>query len=192
MTPPSELTQLLIRWREGDKAALDALFTVLYGELRRVAGGMLDDERPDHTLQPTALAHEAYLRLVDQHSADCRDRTHFLSVAASMMRRILINHANAQNAAKRQAFSQAVSLEEEPAAALHPASLAVVDLLALDESLENLTRLDPQQGKVVELRYFGGLSIEEVSEVMGISPATVKRDWQTARLWLMQQLSTRE
>jgi len=189
VTPPVELTQLLIQWREGDKAALDALATVLYSELRRIAGSMLSGERPDHTLQPTGLVHEAYLRLVDQHSADCRDRTHFLSVAASMMRRILINHASAQKAAKRQAFAQAVSLEDEPGVAQRPGAPGAVDLLALDRSLEKLTNLDPQQGRVVELRYFGGLSIEETSEVMGISPATVKRDWQTARLWLMQQLS---
>ena len=189
MTPPPELTQLLIQWREGDKAALDALVTVLYGELRRLAVGMLSDERRDHTLQPTALVHEAYLRLVDQHSADCRDRTHFLSVAASMMRRILINHANAQREAKRLSFAQAVSLEDEPGAA-HPGVPPAVDLLALDESLEKLTSLDPQQGRVVELRYFGGLSIEETAEVLGTSPTTVKRDWRTARLWLIRQLST--
>lgn len=188
MTPPAELTQLLTQWREGDKAALDALVTVLYSELRRLARSMLAEERPDHTLQPTALIHEAYLRLVDQHSADIRDRTHFLSLAASMMRRILINHANAQQAVKRQAFVRAASLSEEPGA---PEPPPAVDLLALDHSLEKLTQLDPQQGRVVELRYFGGLSIEETAEVMGISPATVKREWQTARLWLMQQLNPR-
>ena len=148
---------------------------------------MLSDKRPDHTLQPTGLVHEAYLRLVDQHSADIRDRTHFLSVAASMMRRILINHANARNAVKRQAFAQTVSLAEKPGAPEPPA----VDLLALDRSLEKLTDLDPRQGRVVELRYFGGLSIGETAQVMGVSPATVKRDWQTARLWLMRQLNPR-
>jgi RNA polymerase sigma factor (TIGR02999 family) len=189
MAPPDELTQLLTRWREGDKASLDALATVLYSELRRLAGRMLSEERPDHTLQPTALVHEAYLRLIGQHSPDCRDRTHFLSMAASMMRRILINHANARKAGKRLAFTEAISMDEEPGAELHQGEPATVDLLALDQSLEKLTSLDPQQGRVVELRYFGGLSIEETSEVMGISPATVKRDWQTARLWLMQQLN---
>jgi RNA polymerase sigma factor (TIGR02999 family) len=182
--PPQKFTQLLVNWRKGDKASLDALTAVLYNELRRLARRLLAAERPDHTLQPTALVHEAYMRLVDQRSVDCHDRAHFLGIAASMMRRILINHANAHNAAKRGALADAVTLDDNLGVFTNPR----LDLLALDQSLEKLERLDPQQGKVVELRYFGGLSIEETADVLGISPATVKREWGTARLWLVQQM----
>ena len=182
--PQQEFTQLLVSWRNGDKSALDALTGAVYDELRRLAGRLLAAERPDHTLQPTALVHEAYLRLVDQRSVDCQDRAHFLGIAARMMRRILINHANSRNTAKRAAFSGALSLEGDLGPAVDPDT----DLLAVDQLLERLTLLDPQQGKVVELRYFGGLSIEETAEVMGISEATVKRDWRTARLWFIRQM----
>ena len=181
---PQDFTQLLVNWRNGDKSALDAMTPVLYDELRRVARRLLSAERSDHTLQPTALVHEAYLRLIDQHSVDWRNRAHFLGVAATMMRRILINHAKANQAAKREGFAGAISLEDALGVFTNPQ----VDLLDLDHSLERLTKLDPQQGKVVELRYFGGLSIEETAEVLGISPATVKREWGTARLWLLQQM----
>ena len=184
MESAQEFTQLLVNWRQGDKSALDAMTTVLYAELRRLARRLLAAERSDHTLQPTALVHEAYMRLVDQRSVDWQDRAHFLGLAASMMRRILINHANAHKAAKREAFAQAITLDDALGVFTNPR----VDLLALDQSLDKLTQLDPQQGKVVELRYFGGLSITETAEVMGISPATVKREWGTARLWLIQQM----
>ena len=157
---------------------------VVYDELRRVARRLLSAERSDHTLQPTALVHEAYIRLVDQRSVDWKNRAHFMGMAATMMRRILINHAKAHKAAKREGYAEAITLED----ALGVFSNPQVDLLDLDQSLDKLAQLDPQQGKVVELRYFGGLSIEETAEVMGISPATVKREWGTARLWLMQQL----
>ena len=180
-----DFTELLVNWRKGDKSALDGLTAILYDELRRLANRLLAGERPDHTLQPTALVHEAYLRLVDQRSVDCRDRVHFLGIAASVMRRILINHAKAHHANKREAFANAITWDGEEG----PAVERQTDLLVIDELLDRLTLLDPQQGKVVELRYFGGLSIDETAEVMGISPATVKRDWGTARLWLIRQLN---
>ncbi|SPE26021.1 RNA polymerase, sigma-24 subunit, ECF subfamily [Candidatus Sulfopaludibacter sp. SbA3] len=184
MPGPQEFTQLLVSWRNGDKTALDAMTPVLYDELRRVARRLLAAERADHTLQPTALVHEAYLRLVDQRAVDWQNRAHFLGIAASMMRRILINHAKAYKAAKREGYAEAITLDDALGIFTNPR----VDLLDLDQSLDKLTKLDPQQGKVVELRYFGGLSIEETAEVMGISPATVKREWGTARLWLIQQM----
>lgn len=157
---------------------------VVYEELRRLARRLLALERPDHTLEPTALVHEAYIRLVDQHAVDWRNRAHFLGIAASMMRRILINYARAHSAAKREGYAGAITLTD----ALGLFTKPQVDLLDLDHSLDLLTKLDPRQGKVVELRYFGGLSIEETAEVLGISSATVKREWGTARLWLMQQM----
>jgi RNA polymerase sigma factor (TIGR02999 family) len=181
---PQDLTRLLLDWSNGDKSALDEMTPVLYDELRRVARRLLSAERPDHTLQPTALVHEAYLRLINQRAVDWRNRAHFLGVAATMMRRILINHAKANQAAKREGYAAAISLEDALGVFTNPQ----VDLLDLDHTLNRLTELDPQQGKVVELRYFGGLSIEETAEVLGISTATVKREWGTARLWLLQQM----
>ena len=184
MSGSVDVTQLLIDWRNGNKTALDAMTPVLYEELRRLARHFLAVERPDHTLQPTALVHEAYLRLIDQRAVDWKNRAQFLGLAASMMRRILINYAEAHHAAKRSGSAQIVALEDALGVFTHPR----VDVLELNRSLERLTRIDPQQGKVVELRYFGGLSIEETAEVMGISPSTVKREWGTAKLWLMQQM----
>ncbi len=160
---------------------------LLYEELRRLARHFLAAEREDHTLQPTALVHEAYLRLVGQHSVDWRNRAHFLAMAATMMRRILINHAQAHNAAKRAGHAEVISLEDAFGVFTDPR----VDLLDLNATLDRLAGMDPQQGRVVELRYFGGLSIEETAEVLGISPATVKREWSTARLWLLEQMSGR-
>jgi RNA polymerase sigma factor (TIGR02999 family) len=181
---PTEFTQLLENWRGGDKAALDQMTPVVYDELRRLARFFLSSERPDHTLQPTALVHEAYLRLVDQRSVDWKNRAHFLGVASSMMRRILINHARDRRAAKREGLANTLSLEDALGVFANPQ----IDLLDLNQALQELTEMDPQQGKVVELRYFGGLTIEETAEVMGISPATVKREWGTARLWLLRQM----
>jgi RNA polymerase sigma factor (TIGR02999 family) len=181
---PTEFTQLLARCRNGDKSALDQMTPLVYDELRRLARFFLAAERSDHTLQPTALVHEAYMRLADQRSVDWQNRAHFLGVAASMMRRILINHARARQAAKREGFTQALSLEDALGVFTNPR----IDLLDLNRALQELTAMDPQQGRVVELRYFGGLTIEETAEVMGISPATVKREWGTARLWLLQQI----
>lgn len=184
MIAPTEFTQLLIDWRNGDKDALDRMTPLLYEELRRLARHYLAAERPDHTLQPTALVHEAYLRLVDQHAVNWQNRAHFLGVAASMMRRILINHARAGQAAKREGYTQAIALEDALGVFTHPQ----IDLLELNRALQQLADMDPQQGRVVELRYFGGLTIEETAEVMGISAATVKREWGTARLWLLQKM----
>jgi RNA polymerase sigma factor (TIGR02999 family) len=181
---PQEFTQLLNDWRNGDKTALDQMTPVVYDELRRLARHFLAAERRDHTLQPTALVHEAYMRLVDQRSVDWKNRAHFLGVAASMMRRILINHARAQQAAKREGYAHAIALEDALGVFTNPQ----VDVVELNSALEQLSELDPQQGRVVELRYFGGLTIEETAEAMGISPATVKREWGTARLWLMRQI----
>ena len=157
---------------------------LVYDELRRLARFFLASERPDHTLQPTALVHEAYVRLVDQRSVDWKNRAHFLGVASSMMRRILINHARDRQAAKREGFANTLALEDALGVFTNPR----IDLLDLNQALQELTEMDPQQGKVVELRYFGGLTIEETAEVMGISPATVKREWGTARLWLLRQM----
>lgn len=185
MLPSQDFTQLLVKLRQGDKSALDALTAILYGELRRMAGRLLAAERRDHTLQPTALVHEAYMRLVDQRAVDCQNRGHFMGIAASIMRHILINHAKAHKAAKREAFVEAIALDDDLAASTDPK----LDLLVLDQLIDRLTLLDPQQGKVVELRYFGGLTIEETAEAMGISTATVKRDWGTARLWLTRQIN---
>jgi len=181
---PRDLTQLLVRWRNGDRAALDEMTPLVYEELRRLARYFLAAERSNHTLQPTALVHEAYLRLIDQRSVDWRNRAHFLAMAATMMRRILINHAMAHKAAKRQGNAEVVSLEDAFGVFTDPR----VDLLDLNATLDRLSEMDPQQARVVELRYFGGLSIEETAEALGISPATVKREWSTARLWLMQQM----
>lgn len=180
-----DVTQLLVRWSKGDRDALDALTPLVYDELRRLAHVYLRHERPGHTLEGTALVHEAYMRLVAQHAVNWRNRAHFLGVAATMMRRILINYAEARNAAKREAHTQAISLDE----ALKISTGESLDLLDLNRALERLTELDPQQGRIVELRCFGGLTVEETAEVLEISPATVKREWSTARLWLLQQIT---
>jgi RNA polymerase sigma-70 factor, ECF subfamily len=179
-----DVTQLLVQWSKGDKTALDRMTPILYEELRRLARYFLAGERAGHTLQPTALVHEAYIRLVDQRAVDWRNRAQFLGLAASMMRRILINHAEAHNAAKREGSAEVVTLSDSLGVFTQPN----LDVLSLNRSLDELTRLDPQQGRVVELRYFGGLSIEETAEVIGVSPATVKREWATARLWLLQHM----
>ena len=184
---PQDLTRLLTDWRNGDRTALDQMTPVLYEELRRLARYFLASERPNHTLQPTALVHDAYLRLVDQHSVDWRNRAHFLGVAASMMRRILINHAEAHQAGKRNGGDSALALDDALGVFADPR----VDLLELNRSLDRLTTLDPRQGHVVELRYFGGLSVDETAEVLGISPATVKREWSTAKLWLLHEMEGR-
>jgi len=160
---------------------------VLYEELRRLARRFLAAERSDHTLQPTALVHEAYLRLIDQHAVDWRNRAHFLAMAATMMRRILINHAQAHKAAKREGSVQMVGLDEAFGVRLDPR----IDLLHLNATLERLSGMDEQQGKVVELRYFGGLSVEETAEVLSISPATVVREWKLTKAWLERALSDR-
>jgi len=179
------ITELLIAWNQGDQGARDELMPLVYDELRRLARGYLRRERPDHTLQPTALVHEAFLRLIDQSKVNWQNRAHFFGIAARLMRQILINYAEARRAAKRGGSDARVSLNDVG----HLAVEQEMDLVALNEALKNLERMDPQQGRIVELRYFSGLTIEEIAEVMGVSPATVKREWSTARAWLRRELS---
>jgi len=181
----SDITRLLEAHREGDPAALERLTTLLYGELRRIAAYYLRAERPDHSLQPTALVHEAYLRLAEQRDFHWRDRAHFFALAARVMRRILVDHARARSAEKRGSARRVVPLDET----LDVVASTDLDLVALDDALVALERLDPQQSRVVELRYFGGLTIEEAAEVIGISPATVKRDWTMAKAWLRREIA---
>lgn len=167
-----------------NKTELDELMPVVYDELRRLAQKYLSRERAGHTLQTTALVHEAYLRLINQKSVNWQNRAQFFGIAAQMMRRILINHANDRQAKKRQGYSIRVSLDE----AVNFFEKAEVDLTTLDEALNELAALDPQQTQIVELRFFGGLTIDEVSEVLEISPATTKREWDSAKLWLRRRL----
>ena len=186
-TPSSqgEITELLRNWRGGDKAAMDKLLPIVYDELRRLAASFFRRERLNHTLQATALVHEAYLRLVDQSCAGWENRAHFFGSAAQLMRQILVDHARSHNAAKRGGGEIKVSLAEDMVLA-GPREL---DLIALDVALDELAVLDEQQSRIVEMRFFGGLSIEETAEVMAISPATVKREWMTARRWLQRELA---
>jgi RNA polymerase sigma factor (TIGR02999 family) len=182
--PSEQVTSLLIRWRGGDKAALDALMPLVYGELRRLAHHYLRSERSDHTLQSTALVHEAYARLVGQNIPEWQNRAHFFGVAAQLMRQILVDYARQHRAEKRGGELCKLALDDVEVQA-RPAD---VDVVALDDALQHLARIDPQQSRVVELRFFGGLSIEDTSEVLGVSPSTVKRDWNTARVWLYREM----
>ena len=182
--PRAEVTQLLQQWSLGRQDALDQLLPTIYAELRRLAAAYLRRERRDHTLQATALVHEAFLKLVDQREVHWQNRAHFFGIAAQMMRRILIDHARAHGTSKRGSGVPPLSLEE----ALVVVPTTTVDLLALDEALTRLARVDPQQGRVVELRFFGGLTIKETAEVIGISTATVDRDWILAKAWLYAEL----
>jgi RNA polymerase sigma factor (TIGR02999 family) len=180
------VTDLLSRWSEGDAAARDALVPLVYDELRRIARKCLAGQRSGHTLQPTALVHEAYLRLVKSHSTPWQDRAHFFAAAAQMMRQILVDHARMRAAAKRGGGAITVVLDD--AVALPKA--ASLDLIALDHAMKQLAILDARQCQIVELRFFGGLSIDETAEVINISPATTKREWATARLWLYRAMNS--
>jgi RNA polymerase sigma-70 factor (ECF subfamily) len=185
MKPPEGVTQLLVEWGNGDQAALDKLMPLVYAELRRLANNYLRKERINHTLQPTALVNEAYLRLIDQKNARWQNRAQFFGVAAQLMRRILVDHARLHNAAKRGGSQQhRLSLTD----ADRFVDRSEIDLLALHEALNELATIDPQQSRIVELRFFGGLSIEETAEVLGIGHATVERDWKMARAWLRRAL----
>jgi len=186
MTPsePNEITQLLVASRDGDAQALNRLLPLVYDELRRLAGHYLRRERSDHTLQPTALVHEAYLRLIDQN-VSWQNRAHFFGVAAQMMRRILVDYARGRLAAKRGSGGVKVALDD----AMNLSDERAAECVALDEALERLAEFDPQKSKIVELRFFGGLSIEEAAEVLGIGTATVTRQWKMAKAWLYQQVS---
>jgi RNA polymerase sigma factor (TIGR02999 family) len=180
----TRIDKLLADWGQGNQEAREALIPVVYQELRRLARRRLWNERPDHTLQSAALVNEAYLRLVRQDTPHWQNRAHFFGVAAQLMRQILVDHARNRLAAKRGAGAPRLALEEEIAAA----PKQEIDLVALDSALAKLTALDRQQGRLIELRFFGGLSIEETAVVMNISPATVKREWATARAWLQREL----
>jgi len=182
-----DVTALLAKWNGGDNAALEELMPLVYGELKRLAGSYLKRERPDHTLQSAALVNEAFLRLVDQSKVRWQNKSHFFGIAAQMMRRILVDHARGHKAAKRGAGAELLELNE----AVAQAQKQSIDLLGLDEALDTLEKMDPQQSRIIELRFFGGLSIEETAEVLGISSATVKRDFAAARAWLYRAVTTR-
>jgi RNA polymerase sigma factor (TIGR02999 family) len=184
--PAPDVTQLLVNWSRGDQAALEQLMPLVYGELRRLAAAYLRRERSNHTLQSTALVNEAFLRMVQQHEVQWRNRAHFYGIAAQMIRRILVDYARSQHAEKRGAGAVKLELDEAMAVAQ---KLPDVDLLALNDALDRLGQLDERQSRVVELRFFAGLSIEETAEVMHVSPASIKREWQTARAWLFREMS---
>ncbi|MGH9766505.1 MAG: sigma-70 family RNA polymerase sigma factor [Blastocatellia bacterium] len=190
--PSPEVTQLLLDWSRGDEQALERLMPVVYEDLRRLANHFLQQERGEHTLQPTALVHEAYLRLMDLNRVQWRDRAHFFAVAAELMRRILVDHARRHQAAKRGSGGQKISLDE----ALHGAvdepiegrAKYDVDIIALDNALRNLAVIDERKSRLVLLRFFGGLSLDEVAEALNISRATAIREWRMARAWLFREL----
>lgn len=177
------VSELLVRWKAGDQEALEALVPLVYRELRDIARRHLQRERPGHTLQSAALVHEAYIRLLDQRPFDTENRAHFLAVASRLMRQILVDHARTYGAAKRGA-DRRVELD----ASLVLPQVRSTDVVALDDALRDLASLDEQQGRIVELRFFGGLSTEEIAEVLGVSPSTVKRDWNVAKAWLTRQM----
>jgi RNA polymerase sigma factor (TIGR02999 family) len=184
---PGDITLLLKKWREGEDAAGDAVAPLVYDELRRVARRFLRAERPGHTLLSSDLVHEAYLRMIDQKQAGWQDRAHFFAIGARMMRRILVDHARARHSEKRGSGAAPVTLNE----GLDAAGKREPEILALDEALDNLAQLDPRQSRIVELRFFAGLSIDETAEVLALSKATVNRDWVTARAWLIRELTGR-
>ncbi len=181
-----DVTGLLLSWRQGDAAALDRLVPLVYHELRRVARRHLQRESPGHALQATALVHEVYLRLVDVDRMTLTSRTHFFGVAATLMRQVLVDHARRQRADKRGGGATMLSLDEVSPAA----QASSVDVLALDQALDALSSIDGRQCRVVELRFFAGLSIDEAADALGVSPATVEREWALARAWLYRQLSS--
>ena len=182
----NDVTGLLLSWRQGDAAALDRLIPLVYDELRRVAGRRLRGESPGHSLQATALVHEVYVRLVDVDRMTLTSRAHFFGVAATLMRQILVDHARRQRADKRGGGMTMVGLGEASPAVW----TSSVDVLALDEALDALSAIDSRQCRVVELRFFAGLTIDEAAEALGVSPATVEREWAQAKAWLYRQLSS--
>jgi RNA polymerase sigma-70 factor, ECF subfamily len=182
---PGEVTSLLIELHGGSKSAEERLIPLVYGELRRLAASYLRRERGDHTLQPTALINEAYLRLVEMQDLDWQSRSHFFAIAARLMRRILIDHARAHRARKRGGSGESLNLDD--VIVFNPRRSE--QFLALDEALERLAKFDPRQGQIVELRFFAGFSEEETAKLLNISPRTVKRDWRMAKAWLHKELS---
>ena len=183
---PNEITEQLIAWSKGDDAALEQLIPAVYQELRRMADHYLRGEDSGHSLQPTALVHEAYLRLIDQTKVEWQNRAHFFGVAAQMMRRILIDHAKAKHRVKRGGTAVKVMLDENVNFTQERAS----ELLALDDALQSLARMDERKSRIVELRYFGGLTVEETAQVLGVSDKTVMRDWNLAKAWLYRELTS--
>jgi RNA polymerase sigma factor (TIGR02999 family) len=189
-TPPSasaELTALLVQWSRGDRAALERLLPMIYDECRRIASRQLRHEHREHTLDPTALVHEAYLRLVDQRNATWENRAQFFGVVAQVMRRILVDYARARYAKKRGGSAVLVSLQAAAAASSDP---QIADIIAIDEALGRLAVRDPDQVRIIELRFFAGLSVEETAHVLARSPRTVKREWRLAKAWLYRELGT--
>ncbi|MEO6872539.1 MAG: sigma-70 family RNA polymerase sigma factor [Chthoniobacterales bacterium] len=182
--PRDQATRLLVDLSRGDGVAAERLMPLVYDELRRLARGYLRRERSDHTLQATGLVHEAYLRLVDQSTTNWQNRAHFLGIAAQVMRRILVDHARRRGAEKRGGEWEKLEMDES----LLPNDERNLDLIALDDALQDLMKFDPRQSQVVELRFFGGLTNEEVGEVLDISPRTVKREWRVARAWLHREI----
>jgi len=185
MASPHDVTRLLKQWANGAEAALEALTPLVYAELRRLAAGYLRNESPGHTLQPTALVHEAFIRLAG-HAPDCENRSQFYGVAAHLMRQILIDHARTRRAVKRGGGCEHLSFDGD----LVVSPERDADLVALDEALERLSAADPRKARVVELRFFGGLSVQESAEVLNISQVTVRRDWQFAKTWLLRELKS--
>jgi RNA polymerase sigma factor (TIGR02999 family) len=184
-TSPKEVTQLLLDWSRGDQAALDKLMPLVYGELRRMANRYMRREHVGHTLQTTALINEAYLRLIEQQRVQWHNRAHFFAISAKLMRRILVDHARSHTRAKRGGGVLKVSLNE----AVVPSKERAAELVALDDALMRLATIDPRKSQVVELRFFGGLSVEETAEVLKVTPMTVTRDWKTAKAWLHREMS---
>lgn len=183
---PNEVTQLLVAWSNGDRAALEELTPLVYQELHRLAHRHMSRERPGHTLQTSALLNEAYLRLIDQRNVRWQNRTQFFSIASRLMRRILVDHARSHRYAKRGGDTLRVSLDEAAVVAQERAA----ELVALDDALQSLEAIDPRKCQVVELRFFGGMSVEETAEVLGVSPVTVMRDWSTAKAWISRAIDT--
>ena len=180
---PQEVTRLLVDWGNGDQAALDDLMPLVYGELRRLAGRYMRRESPGHTLQTSALVNEAYLRLVDQKSVRWQNRAHFFGVAAQLMRRILVDHARSRLRAKRGGGAQIVSLAEQAVM-----SEDVAEVIALDEAMKSLAEMDPRKSQIVEMKFFGGLTNEEVAEVLKVTSRTVEREWRKAKAWLNREI----
>jgi RNA polymerase sigma factor (TIGR02999 family) len=180
------ITEMLRQWSGGKTEVMDDLLPLIYEELRRRAAAYLRRERPNHTLQPTALVHEAYLRLIDQRQDNWASRDHFFAIAAQAMRRILVDHARGRHRQKRGGSNEDLPLED---ALLAAADESNVDLIALDEAMKRLAKLDPQQERIVELRYFGGLSLDEAANALSISRATAARDWQVAKAWLHREMT---
>ena len=185
----TDVTELLLRWSEGDSAALRALMPLVFDECHRIASRQLRRERTGHTLEPTALVHELYLRLVDQTRTDWKNRAQFFGIAGQLMRRILVDYARSRGAAKRNGSRVMASFDAAPGS---PDEARITDVIAIDDALERLARRDPMQQRIVELRFFAGLTVEEIAHVLGRSPRTVKREWQLAKAWLFRELQTEQ